>query len=104
MHALTTLSAKVTSTFGALPMNLAAAYQGADEEVRSGRLIRFVIESAVFVSMGLVLFLIAFFIMTKAAPFSVRKEIEEDQNTALGILMGSVIIGLAIIIAAAIGE
>ncbi len=40
--------------------------------------------------------------MTKVAPFSVRKEIEEAQNTALGILMGSVIIGLAIIIAAAI--
>jgi uncharacterized membrane protein YjfL (UPF0719 family) len=97
MHALTTLST--------MPLNLAStALQAADEEVRSGRLIKFVVESAVFVGMGLVLFFVAFFIMTKAAPFSVRKEIEEDQNTALGIVMGSVIIGLAIIIAAAIGE
>ena len=31
------------------------------------------------------------------------KEIEEDQNTALAILIGSVILGLAIIISAAIG-
>ena len=38
----------------------------------------------------------------KVAPFSVRKEIEEDQNTALGIIIGSMIIGLAIIIGAAI--
>ena len=32
----------------------------------------------------------------------IRKEIEEDQNTALGIVIGSVIIGLALVIAAAI--
>jgi len=38
----------------------------------------------------------------KLSPFSVRKEIEEDQNTALAIILGSVLIGLSIIIAAAI--
>jgi putative membrane protein len=32
----------------------------------------------------------------------VKKEIEVDQNTSLGILIGSFIIGLAIIIAASI--
>ena len=32
----------------------------------------------------------------------VHKEIEVDQNTALGIVMGSFILGLAIIVAAAI--
>jgi uncharacterized membrane protein YjfL (UPF0719 family) len=62
-----------------------------------------IVQSLIFVGIGVVVFLIAFVIMTKIAPFSVKKEIEEDQNTALGILMGSVIIGLAIIIAAAIG-
>ena len=56
----------------------------------------------VFVSLGLVFFALAFWLMVKVAPFSVRKEIEEDQNTSLGILMGSVIIGIAIIIGAAI--
>jgi uncharacterized membrane protein YjfL (UPF0719 family) len=40
--------------------------------------------------------------MVKISPFSVVKEIEEDQNTALGILFGSVFIGLSIVIAAAI--
>jgi putative membrane protein len=35
-------------------------------------------------------------------PFSIRKEIEEDQNIALGILIGAIMLGLAIIIAAAI--
>jgi len=56
----------------------------------------------VYVILGIVLFGLAFLLMTKVTPFSVRKEIEEDQNTALAVIMGSVIIGLAIIIAAAI--
>jgi putative membrane protein len=60
------------------------------------------ISAVVFVAIGLVVFAIAFGIMTWIAPFSVRKEIEEDQNTSLAVLMGSIIIGIAIIIAAAI--
>ena len=52
---------------------------------------------------GVGVFALAFVVMVKVAPFSVQKEIEEDQNTSLGIVMGSVIIGLAIIIAAALG-
>ena len=62
-----------------------------------------VVQTLIFVGIGLVVFLIAFLLMTKLSPFLIRKEIEEDQNTALGIVIGSVIIGLAIIIAAAIG-
>ena len=37
-----------------------------------------------------------------AAPFSVRKEIEDDQNVALAIVIASVILGSALIIAAAV--
>jgi uncharacterized membrane protein YjfL (UPF0719 family) len=51
---------------------------------------------------GVIVFGIAYWVMTKVSPFSIRKEIETDQNTALAILMASVILGLAIIIAAAI--
>jgi len=68
----------------------------------SSRFIRHLVESAAFVGIGLVAFLIAFFLMTKISPFSIRKEIEEDQNVALGIIVGSVILGLALIISAAI--
>ena len=51
---------------------------------------------------GIVIFAISYVIMDKVTPFSFRKEIEEDQNTALGVIIGCVFIGLAIIIAAAI--
>ncbi len=59
-------------------------------------------ETIVYVIMGMVVFGIGFFIFNKITPFSIRKEIEEDQNTSLAIIIGSVILGLAIIIAAAI--
>ena len=56
----------------------------------------------VFVALGIVIFALAFLIVVLVAPFSVKKEIEEDQNTSLAIIIGSVIIGIAIIISAAI--
>ena len=58
--------------------------------------------TVIFVAIGLVVFAIAFLIVVLVAPFSVKKEIEEDQNTALAIIIGALIIGIAIIIASAI--
>ena len=60
------------------------------------------VQSVAFVAIGLFVFGVAFWLITKISPFSIRKEIEEDQNTALGIVIGAVIIGLALVIAAAI--
>ncbi len=61
-----------------------------------------ILNIAIFALAGLLLFALAFFIMGKATPFSIRKEIEEDQNVALAIVIASVIIGIALIIVAAI--
>ncbi len=76
---------------------------GATGGLNFPELLNLVVLSVIFVGIGLVVFGLAFFLITKLSPFSIRKEIEEDQNTALGIVIGAVIIGLAIIIAAAIG-
>ena len=65
-------------------------------------LLSIVVTTMVFVIIGLIVFAIAFMIIAKATPFSVRKEIEEDQNVALAIVIASVILGSALIIAAAI--
>jgi putative membrane protein len=61
-----------------------------------------VVTTVVFVLLGLIIFALAFLIIAKATPFSVRKEIEEDQNIALAIVIASVILGSALIIAAAV--
>lgn len=69
---------------------------------RASEIAYHLVTTCVFVLMGLAFFAAAFWIIAKAAPFSVRKEIEEDQNTALGIVIGSVIIGIALIVSAAL--
>jgi putative membrane protein len=58
--------------------------------------------AVVWAILGVALFTAAFWTIGKISPFSIRKEIEEDQNTALAVLMGSMILGIAIIVAAAI--
>ena len=65
-------------------------------------LLPIVITTVVFVVLGLIVFALAFLVIAKATPFSVRKEIEDDQNVALAIVIASVILGSALIIAAAI--
>lgn len=65
-------------------------------------LLPIVVTTVVFVVIGLLVFAVAFIIIAKATPFSVRKEIEDDQNVALAIVIASVILGSALIIAAAI--
>ena len=57
---------------------------------------------ALYAIVGILIFGVAFWIMDAVTPFSIRKEIEEDQNTALAILMGAVILGIAMIISAAV--
>jgi putative membrane protein len=63
---------------------------------------RLFLSTVLYTVFGVLVFGLAFAIMVKLAPFSIRKEIEADQNTALAILMASVILGLAMIIAAAV--
>jgi putative membrane protein len=65
-------------------------------------MLKALVGTLLFVVVGILVFLFAFFLIAKLTPFSIRKEIEEDQNTALAIVIGSVILGLAWIIAAAI--
>jgi uncharacterized membrane protein YjfL (UPF0719 family) len=64
--------------------------------------LRMILVTLAFGLIGMVLFGLAFFLIVKITPFSIRKEIEDDQNTSLAILIGSVIIGIGLIVAAAV--
>jgi uncharacterized membrane protein YjfL (UPF0719 family) len=61
-----------------------------------------IVTSLAFAGVGIVVFGAAFWLMQKLAPFSFHKEIEEDHNVALGVILAGVMIGIALIIAAAI--
>lgn len=58
--------------------------------------------TVLYTAFGLAAFAVVFWITVKISPVSVKKEIEDDQNTALAILIGAVFIGIALIIASAI--
>lgn len=61
-----------------------------------------VVSTLAFAVIGIVVFAAAFWLIAKVAPFSIKKEIEEDQNTALGIIIAGVLIGISLIIAGAV--
>jgi putative membrane protein len=70
--------------------------------VPMNQMVDLIVETLAFTLIGLVLFALAFWIIVKVSPFSIRKELEEDQNIALGIVIAAVIIGIAMIVSAAI--
>jgi putative membrane protein len=55
-----------------------------------------------YAALGLLAFGLAFLVVVKVTPFSLRKEIEEDHNVALAVVLGAVILGVAIIVAATV--
>ncbi len=60
------------------------------------------VNSLLFSLVGMGVFVAGFFVIRWMLPFDVHKELETDQNTAVGIVIGSFILGLALIVAAAI--
>ena len=70
--------------------------------VELDKLLPVLLTTIIFVAIGLVVFAVAFLIVVLVAPFSVKKEIEEDHNTALAVIIGAIIIGIAMIVSAAI--
>lgn len=61
-----------------------------------------IVSSIAFASVGLAVFAAALWVMQKLSPFSFRKEIEQDQNVALGVIIAGVMIGISIIVGAAV--
>lgn len=61
-----------------------------------------VIASIIYSIIGVAVLLIAYWVMEKITPEKSWKEIVENKNMALAIVFGAMILGLSIIIAAAI--
>ncbi len=62
----------------------------------------YLLNAIVYASLGIIIFVIAFAIIDKMTPYHLWKEIVEDKNVALAVLVGAMSIGMCIIIAAAV--
>lgn len=60
------------------------------------------IAAVVFSIVGIIVFFLCLLLMEKITPFSIIKEIGEEHNQALGTIVGAIVLGISIIIAAAI--
>jgi uncharacterized membrane protein YjfL (UPF0719 family) len=58
------------------------------------------LNALIFASLGVAFFVAAFAIVSKLAPFDLWKQIVEEKNTAVAIVVGAVALGLCWIIAA----
>ena len=61
-----------------------------------------VIATVFYVLLGLVLLGVSWKAIEWLTPFSLRKEIEDDQNLAIAVLIGSLFISIALLIGAVI--
>ena len=58
--------------------------------------------SILYALIGVVVFWLSFLIIDKVTPYDLWQEIVEKQNVALGIVVGSMSLGISVIVAAAV--
>ncbi len=62
----------------------------------------YLLNAIVYATLGIAIFVIAFLLIDKLTPYHLWKEIVQDKNLALAVLIGAMSIGMCIIIAAAV--
>lgn len=60
------------------------------------------VSAVMFTLLGILIFVIAFVVMDRVTPYHLWKEIVQEHNIALAVLVGAMSIGISIIIASAI--
>ena len=68
----------------------------------SPTLLTSIVSAVVFAFLGILVFTLAFVVMDKVTPYHLWKEIVQEHNMALAILVGAMSIGISIIIASAV--
>ena len=63
---------------------------------------RLVLDAALFGLAGIVLLIIGYYLWELITPYNLRREIHENRNTAVAIVVAAFIIGMAIVIAASL--
>ena len=61
-----------------------------------------VLNAVIYAGMGIVIFAGAFLVIDKVTPYNLWKEIVQEHNTALALLLGAMSLGICVIIASAV--
>ena len=61
-----------------------------------------VVNAVVYAAIGIVIFAGAFLVIDKVTPYNLWKEIVQEHNTALAILLVAMSLGICVIIASAV--
>ncbi len=60
------------------------------------------LNALIYAILCIVIFVFCFFLLDKMTPYHLWREINEEKNVALAILIGAISLGMCIIIAAAV--
>lgn len=61
-----------------------------------------ILNALIYALLGILIFVVVFVLIDKMTPYHLWREVVEDKNIALAILVGAVALGMCIIIAAAV--
>jgi uncharacterized membrane protein YjfL (UPF0719 family) len=63
---------------------------------------RLLLDAALFGISGIVLLIIGYYLWELITPYNIRRELHENKNVAVAIVVASFILGMAIVIAASL--
>jgi uncharacterized membrane protein YjfL (UPF0719 family) len=86
----------------AVPAAAGAAVQAALQVAPQAPLWRLLLDAALFGLAGIVLLIIGYYLWELITPYNLRREIHENRNVAAAIVVAAFIIGMAMVIAAAL--
>ena len=63
---------------------------------------RMILEATVFGVTGIALLIVGYYIWELVTPYNLRRELQENKNLAVAVVTASFIVGMAIVVAAAL--
>jgi uncharacterized membrane protein YjfL (UPF0719 family) len=63
---------------------------------------RMILEATIFGVTGIALLIVGYYIWELVTPYNLRRELQENKNLAVAVVTASFIVGMAIVVAAAL--
>jgi len=63
---------------------------------------RLLIDASIFGVVGILLLIVGYYVWELVTPYNVRKELQENKNVAVAIVVAAFIVGMAIVVAASL--